>query len=249
MTEKSLLIVVRRFRENDLILEPECEISIDKTATIDDLSNKLKSMSGLSDIVMAKPFPYQLLSLKTLCSKIKWGHLGGGCSYKNNNKNDTELGTRKGLMWRDGTIVLFKEKMEKRRKLMEVKKWNKRVGDGDFVAVSRDEISDMLTWLGKRNEIAKSEIETTSMKPWEFRARKFSNRKWICGNVSDDVWNDDDSEIMLVWRKVGECDDEKMMRDNVVISVMNVGGRREQGIKIYTPAEIADMRRKKQMGG
>ena len=57
VTEKSLLIVVRRFRENDLVLEPKVEIAIDKTATVQDLENKLKKLSGLSDIVMAKPFP------------------------------------------------------------------------------------------------------------------------------------------------------------------------------------------------
>ena len=68
VTEKSLLIVVRRFRENDLVLEPKVEIAIDKTATVQDLENKLKKLSGLSDIVMAKPFPYQLLSVKTVCT-------------------------------------------------------------------------------------------------------------------------------------------------------------------------------------
>jgi hypothetical protein len=68
VTEKSLLIVVRRFRENDLVMEPKVEIAIDKTATVQDLENKLKKLSGLSDIVMAKPFPYQLLSVKTVCT-------------------------------------------------------------------------------------------------------------------------------------------------------------------------------------
>ena len=50
------------------------------------------------------------------------------------------------------------------------------------------------------------------MKPWEFRARKLANRKWLCGDFDDDtLWNED-GEMMLVWRFVG--DDEKMKQNN-----------------------------------
>ena len=149
--------------------------------------------------------------------------------------------------------MLYKERTKKKhvRKLIEMRKWDKRVGQGVFVAMCREDIPDVLTWLGKRNQVSKLEIETTLMKPWEFRARKLSNRKWICGDIDDDALWKEDGEMMVVWRLLG--DDEKMKkesRDSDVIVVKGGKNGRNSGggIKIYTPEEIANMRRKKTEG-
>ncbi len=229
---------MRRFHADDLVLEPAHEIALDKTATVQDLEDELKKMTGLSDIVMAKPFPYQIQSVKSLYSKVRWGLGGRGVCNK-------ELGTRKGLMWRDGTIIVYKEKKKKGRKLVECRKWNKL--NGKTVAMFRDEVKDVLTWLGESDGVSRDKMETTLMKPWEFRARKLSNRNWKKGDLDWDSIKRNE-EIVLVWRDSREEMklDEKEEEENG-ISVLSKGRRHhgaDLGLKIYTPAEIAEMNRK-----
>eukprot|EP00939_MAST-03C_sp_MAST-3C-sp1_P002654 g2654.t1 len=252
ITNDSLLLAVRRWHPDSLVLDPREEISLSKKSTMGDLKAMLSRMSSIpsSSIALAKPFAYKLAHL-TLIPSLKWNeeHFFSDETQK--------LGTRSGLKFRDGTTIVYKDARPREMTMVELRRWfpekfelgsRKRIIAVDGATAT---VGGLKTLLAQWSSLPS---DCVSLAVANSRNLTVVGRVPSLGWNAKDAFGDANRTLKSLERVGGQLcivfKDSRKKEKRVIkagaVGVLATSDRKRRpvgGMKIYTPREILERER------